>query len=97
VLNTITGYPEIFYWQQDYLCDKAKSNITDGNKAELCSVKFDDNLDYNFNNLNYLFDMDTNPFDKKGYGIWDPAPSSLYNITTLKSLLDVGERTVNIL
>lgn len=34
---------------------------------------------------------------KGGRILGDPDASSLYNVTTLKTLLDVGERTVNII
>lgn len=97
VVNTVSGYPEIFYWQQDYLCNRAKTNISDSNRDKLCSVTFADK--HKLDNLGYLFDMDSNiiPMGVKNPSIWDPSASSLYNVTTLKSLIDAGERSVNII
>ena len=85
-MSTVSGYPEIHYWQQDYLC--AKTNISYTNYHKLCNVTFADK--HSMNNLNYLFDMDS-------FGLYDPPACSLYNVSTLKTLLDVGERSVNII
>ena len=88
VVSTVSGYPEIFYWQQYYLCDPAKTKISDTNKDKLCNVTFADK--HKFDNLNYLFDMNSSSGG-------NPEASSLYNISTLKTLIDVGERSVNII
>lgn len=36
VVDTVSGYPEIIFWRDQYLCKTVSAN----NKAELCSVTF---------------------------------------------------------
>jgi hypothetical protein len=75
-MSTLTGYPEINYWQKDYLCDKNKTDISYSNKKRLCNVTFSGSGTTEIDNFYYLFDMDS-------FGLYDPPAASLYNVTTL--------------
>ena len=92
LVDTVSGFPEIKYWYDYEFC----TNISPSNKAILCP----DNAPVTFYrdpsnataNFEYLFNI-TSEGDKFA----DPHESSLYNITTLKELLDIGERTPNLM
>ena len=86
ISNAVSGFPEISYWRDEFLCKQ----ISDANKAELCSVQFSDPK--SFNNFEALFNMSQGEANK-----WaDPKVSSLFNVQTLKSVLDAGSRSVDI-
>lgn len=87
LVTTVSGWPEMSYWRDDYLCKK----ISTANHAELCGVQFSDPR--SFTNFEALFNITQG--DEAGYA--DPLPSSLYNLQTLKGILDAGDNSINIL
>ena len=92
VVNTVTGYPEISYFLSAYFMD----NISSANSDLFKDVKLYDSttgVDPNTpptTNYEYLFMMQ----DTAG---GDPAASSLFNITTLQTLCDLGANVTNII
>jgi hypothetical protein len=89
VVDTVSGYPEIIYWRDAWLCP----NISAENKEALCGVEFFRNKsDPNIANFEYLFNLSSG-----GDKYLDPEPSSLFNVQTLKKLIACGEGSVDII
>ena len=91
VVDTVSGYPEIKYWKDEYLCNQ----ISDQNKPLFCGegvVEFYDDPGNSTSNFEYLFNL-TSGGDK----YLDPEESSLFNVQTLKLLIKTGEQSVNII
>ena len=86
IVDTVSGFPEISYWRDEYFCKKASTE----NQAKLCSVEFSNPA--SFNNFEELFNITQGA--SKGYA--DPLPSSLFNVKTLKRLIKAGEGSVDI-
>ena len=98
ITDTVTGYPEFDYWLT-YYCGPTTSVITgvtvDGamsaaNWAIFSDVKMYRDLTSETGNMEYLFAL-TN--STQG----DPAANSLFNLTTLKTLVSLGQGTANII
>ena len=88
IVTTVSGFPEMSFWRDEYLC----KNISAANQAVLCNIKFanDKSMTGNFETL-------FNITQGKESGYADPMPNSLYNIQTLKNILDAGENSINIM
>ena len=88
--NTVTGYVEFSYWLE-YYCNPANQGaMSDNNWAIFKDVKmFNSKTDTTiatnpYVNMEYLFNMTgATPDD-------DPAETSLFNLTTLKTLVSLG-------
>ena len=86
IVNSVSGYPEISYWRDEYLCKK----ISDHNKDALCNVKFT-NIEEGGIDLLFMFNITSG-----GDRFDNPEPSSLYNIRTLKKLIAIGDASIDI-
>lgn len=87
LVDTVSGFPEISYWRDEYL--QKSANVSDDNKEIMKGVQFSNPSSYD--NLERLFDVESGDPNKKA-----PPASSLFNLTTLKRLLTVGEATESI-
>ena len=88
--NTVTGYPEYYYWLHYYCNPDNQGAMSDTNwqyfNIEMYNSESDPSV-----NMEYLFNL-VDP-DTGG----DPAQNSLFNLTTLKYLVDAGQKTPNII
>ena len=88
VVDTVTGYPELFYFKKALLLPKIKDNVdlfNRFNKVELYKDKTNNQV--NYEDLLNMTDAEGN----------DPTESSLFNLTTLKALLAAGDQTIDII
>ena len=85
--DTVTGYPEFSYWFL-YYCnatfEDGTKKMNDANWAYFKDVKMYRSLSDTTVNMEHLFTL-VNPNDGG-----DPASNSLFNLTSLKSLVKTG-------
>ena len=95
--NTVTGYVEYYYWK-NYYCDPTKDAsdinaraMSDENWVYFKDVEMYRNKNDTTVNMEYLWNM-TNPNvgGKDPPENPDPLGNSLFNITTLKTLITLG-------
>ena len=82
--DTVTGYVEFWYWLE-YYCNPANQGAMSSANWEIFKdvTMYRDTADPT-NNMEYLFDL-VDP-DTGG----DPAEHSLFNLTTLKTIVALG-------
>jgi hypothetical protein len=86
--DTVTGYVEYYYWKNFY----AKNVMDAKNWAEFSDVEmYRDKSDTSVN-MEYLFNLGS-PFVE---GEDDPPANSLFNLTTLQTIVCLGNATPNI-
>ena len=94
VVNTVTGYPEISYFISELLLNSDNMSNQE-NIVAMTGVKLWDTQDAveggpPTTNYEYLFDLE-------GADGGDPDASSLFNITTLQMIVELGTATPNII
>ena len=94
IVNTVTGYPEISYFISELLTNSDNMSNPE-NVVAMTGVKLWDTQDAvegqpPTTNYEYLFDLE-------GADGGDPDANSLFNITTLQMLVDLGTATPNII
>lgn len=89
--NLAVGYPEFYYWLNEFCNPDKVAGMSEANWALFKDVKMyysKQTTDGNFEHLWLLEDP-----DNAGE---DPLPSSLFNLDTLKKLVELGLTTPNI-
>ena len=93
IVNTVTGYPEISFFVSDVL--QNSQNMTAANIQAMSGVQLWDTQEVvdgqpPTTNYEYLFSL-IGSSDSK-----DPDANSLFNVTTLQTLIKLGQNTTNI-
>ena len=87
----ITGYPEFSFWLSYYCAPENQAAMSQKNYDLFSGVKMyrDNDSETATNNMEYLFYLPS--------AGEDPPATSLFNITTLKQLISLGQSSVNII
>ena len=90
--DTVTGYAEYYFWKQFYCNPDNVGAMTAENWAAFSDVEmYRSTVDPTAENMEYLFDL----VDPVTGG--DPAAHSLFNLTTLQTLISLGQSTPNVI